>query len=127
MIGLPDDKGLNENQWLRAALDLDLDVHTGREVELLKLVHGAGGRIDDVEETLVSAHFELIGGFLVGVHGAVHGELLNACRQRDRASYTGAGAFRGFDYFEHTFIECAKVEGAEANADTLILHEDGAG
>ena len=33
-----------------SSLDLDGDVHAGGEIELLQLVHGLGGGIDDIEQ-----------------------------------------------------------------------------
>ncbi len=41
-------------------LQLDLDVHAGRQVELHQRVHGLVGRIHDVHQTLVGADFELV-------------------------------------------------------------------
>src|SRR5215207_9497296 len=52
--------------------DLDGDVHTSREVELAQLVHGLRGRLDNVEQPLVGADFELIHALLVDVRRAVH-------------------------------------------------------
>ncbi len=76
----------------RVKSDLDGDIDAGGEIELFQLVHGAGGGIDDVEQALVGADFELFGGFFIHVDGAVHGELLNPGRERHGAGDTGAGA-----------------------------------
>ena len=46
-------------------LDLDLDVDAGREVETLERVDRLGRGINDVEETLVDAHLEMLAGVLV--------------------------------------------------------------
>ena len=50
----------------------DLDIHASREVELHQRVDGLGGRINDVEEPLVRADFELVTRFLV--HVGAHAE-----------------------------------------------------
>ena len=42
------------------SLELDLDVDAGRKVELHQSIDGLRGGIDDVEETLVRADFELL-------------------------------------------------------------------
>ena len=47
--------------------DLDADVHPGREVQLLQIVDGLCGRVDDVEQTLVRPALELLHGLLVHV------------------------------------------------------------
>jgi hypothetical protein len=66
------------------SLELDLDVDAGGQVELHQRVDGLRRRIDDVEKTLVRAHFELLAALLVDVRRAVDGELLDAGRQRNR-------------------------------------------
>ena len=78
-------------------LDADRDVHAGGKVELLELINRACGRIDDVEQALVGADFKLFSRLFVDVNGTVHGEFLNAGRQRDRAVNFGSGALGGFN------------------------------
>ena len=115
--------GDNAGTW--SGLNLDGNVNTGGEIELLQLVHGAGGGIDDVEKALVSADFELLGGLFVNVDGTVHGELLNPGRERHRAGDAGSGAFGGIDDLRHAAVESAEVIGPEADADALVLHGNG--
>jgi hypothetical protein len=103
-------------------LDADGNVHTGREVELLELIDGAGGGIDDVEQTLVSANFELFSGLLVHVHRAVDAEFFDAGRKRDGTGDLGASAFGGFDDFGGGFVHGAMVKSAESDAYFLIFH-----
>src|SRR4051812_3703810 len=71
-------------------LELDLDVHTGREVELHQRVHGLRGGVDDVEHALVRADFELLAALLIDVRRAVDGETFDQGRQRDRPAHGGA-------------------------------------
>ncbi len=99
---------------------MNLNVDTCGEVELLELVHGAGGRVDDVEEALVSADLELIGGLLVDVHRAVDGELLNPGGQRDGAGNFSSSALGSLNDLDGRAIDGPVVERAKANADFLI-------
>src|SRR5580704_16032482 len=66
------------------ALELDLDVDAGGEVELHQRVHRLRCRIDDIEQAFVRAHLELFAALLVDVRRAVDGEFLDPCRQRNR-------------------------------------------
>lgn len=99
---------------------MDLNIDTGGEVELLELIHGAGGRIDDVEETLVRTDLELVGGFFVHVHRAVDGELLNPGGQRDGAGDFGSSALGSFNDLEGRAVDGPVIECAKADADFLI-------
>src|SRR5438105_15811485 len=57
---------------VRVPLELDLDVHAGGEIELHQRIHRLRRRIDDIEQALVRAHFELLAAFLVDVRRSVH-------------------------------------------------------
>src|SRR5256885_12904797 len=41
-------------------LQLDLDVHAGRQLEPLELLHGLGRGVVDVDEPLVGEHLEML-------------------------------------------------------------------
>ena len=43
-----------------SALDLDLDVDAGRQLDALERIDGLGVRLDDVDEALVDAHLEVL-------------------------------------------------------------------
>ena len=47
------------------ALEFDLDVHTGRQVELHKRINRLRGGVDDVQEPLVGANLKLLAALLV--------------------------------------------------------------
>ena len=106
-------------------LDVDLNIDTGGKVELLELIDGACGGINNVEEALVGADFELVGRLFVHVHRAVDGELFNPGGKRDGTSDPGSGALGGLDNLDSGAIDGAVIEGAEANADFLIHGEKG--
>ncbi len=54
--------------------ELDLDVHAGRKVQFHERIDGLRRRIDDVEQTLMSPHFELFAALLVDVTGTSTGK-----------------------------------------------------
>src|SRR5436305_12423962 len=64
---------------------LDLDVHTGRQLELHQGVHRLAGGLEDVEEPLVGADLELLPRLLVDVRRAVHRVARDVRGERDGA------------------------------------------
>src|SRR5262245_3232014 len=107
---------------LPSCLQLDLDVHAGRQVELHQRVHGLRRGIDDIEQPLMRAHLELLTALLVDVRRTVHGEALDPRRQRDRPAHLGPGALRRVDDLARGRIEHAMVERLQANSYVLTLH-----
>src|SRR5262245_56360196 len=104
------------------ALNLDRDVHARREVELLQLVNGLGGRLDDVDEPLVGALFESFLRLLVGVRGALDGKTFNTSRQRDGSGDTGAGALDGVRDIAGGLVDDPMVKGLQSNSNALSSH-----
>ena len=80
-------------------LDLDFNVHAGRQIELHQSVNSFVCRIDDVHQSLVSSDFKLIAAGLVDVRAAKNIEALNACGQRIRASDNSTGSLAGINDF----------------------------
>ncbi len=78
--------------------------------------------IDDVEQTLVRPDFELFAAFLVDMWRAVHGEALDARRQRNGAPHLRACALCRVDDFPRRIVENPVIEGLEPDADILTLH-----
>src|SRR6266571_1924576 len=103
-------------------LELDLDVDTGRQIELHQRVDGLRGRIDNVEKTLVRAHLELLAALLVDMRRTVDGELLDAGGQRNRSTNLGTGPFRRIHDLTRRRIENPMVERLEAYANILAVH-----
>src|SRR5271155_1462584 len=104
------------------ALELDLDVDTGGEVELHQRVHCLRRRIDDIEQALVRTHLELLAALLVDVRRAVDREFLDPSRQRDRPPHLRAGALGRIDDLAGRCIEDAVIERLEADAYVLAVH-----
>src|ERR1700689_4407018 len=71
------------------ALNLDLNVHAGGEVELHQRVHRLRGWLHDVEQAAMGPDFELLAAFLVDVGGTIDCEALDMGRQRDRSANAG--------------------------------------
>src|SRR5688500_8315411 len=65
--------------------ELDLDVDASGQIELHQRVDRLGVGLHDIEQPLVGAHLELLARLLVDVRATVHGELLDARRQRNGA------------------------------------------
>src|ERR1700722_12128744 len=104
------------------ALELDLDVDTGGKIELHQRVHRLRRRIDDIEQALVRAHFELLAALLVDMRRAVDGELLDPRRQRNRPANLRTGALGGIDDLARRRIEDAVIERLEPDAYILAVH-----
>ena len=71
-------------------LHLDLDINTGRQIELHERVHGLVRRVNDVHQTLMGADFELITARLVDVRGTQNVETLDARGERGTGPRTTA-------------------------------------
>src|SRR6188768_1018077 len=102
-----------------ALLDLDLDVHTGREIELGERVHRLRTRIGDVEQALVRAQLELLAALLVDVRAAEHRPPLGLHREGDRARHAGTRLHRRTHDVRRGLVEHHVVERLEADADSL--------
>ena len=75
---------------------LDLNIHTGRQVQLGQRIHRPGrGRID-VQQTLVRMQLELLTSLLVHVWRTQYGKDLFAGRQGNRSRYHSARTTDGF-------------------------------
>ena len=107
--------------WL-LKLDVDRNVYTRREVELLELVHCSRSRLDDVDQTLVCADFELVHRLFVNVDGTIDRELLDLSRKRHGAGYAGAGALSCFDDVRCGLVDNAIIKAFKADTDTWCAH-----
>src|SRR5580658_3699966 len=104
------------------ALELDLDVDAGGKVELHQRIDRLRRRIDDIEQALMRAHFELLAALLVDMRRAVDGKLLDLGRQRDRPAHLRAGALGRIDDLARRRIEDAVIESLKAYPYILTVH-----
>ena len=68
-------------------------------------------------------NFELVARGFIHVRAAQHIEALDAGRQRHRATHDRAGTLGGFNNFKCRLIDQFVVEGFQADADFLALHD----
>src|SRR5690348_17583731 len=105
-----------------SALELDLDVDAGGEVELHQRVHGLRRRVDDIEQALVGAHLELFAALLVDMRRPIDREFLDLGRQRNRAAHLSARTLGGRHDLARRRIEDAVIERLEPDPDILAVH-----
>ncbi|MBG9885443.1 hypothetical protein ABE10_02345, partial [Bacillus toyonensis] len=99
-----------------------LDVDVGREVETHQRVDGLGRRVDDVDQTLVGAHLEVLAAVLVlvGRPDDAHDVLLG--RKRHGADDGRARTGHGVDDLARRRVDDLVVVRLQANADLLSRH-----
>ena len=79
------------------ALQLDLDLHTGGQLQGHQGLHGLGGGLADVDEALVGAALKLLAAVLVLVDGPQNGDDFLLGGQRNGAGDLSAGALGSLD------------------------------
>src|SRR5450432_3236766 len=104
------------------ALQLDLDVDARGEVETHERVDGLRGRIEDVDEPLVSAHLEMLAAVLVFVGRPDDAVDVLLRRQRHRASDLRTSASHRLDDLARRAVDDLVVVGLEPDADLLSRH-----
>ena len=82
---------------LKLKLQLNFDLHTGRQLQGHQSLHSLGGGLHNVDEALVGAALKLLAAVLVLVDGPQDGDDLLLGGQRDGAGNLGAGALGGLD------------------------------
>src|ERR1700722_18570406 len=99
-------------------LDLDLDVDTGRQIQLGERVDRLGARIEDVDHALVRLQLELLARLLVDVRRAQHRPPLRLRRQRDRPRHLLAGLLGRAHNVSRRLIDHRVIEGLETDANS---------
>src|SRR3990172_1067004 len=121
--------------WLRAGageslrhptdhtpLELDLDVHSCRQIEPHQDIDRLRIRLEHVYQPLVRADLEVLVGVLVDEGRTAHRESFDARRQRNRSDDLGPGALGRLDDTLRRLVEHAVVVGLESDADLLLRH-----
>jgi hypothetical protein len=95
---------------------LHVDGDTGRKIEVRKRFDNLRVWREDVDETLMDAHFELLTCVLVDERGAVHSPTLDLCGKRYRADDLRIEAIRRIHDLLHREIEDLVLVRAHADA-----------
>src|SRR5947199_4118410 len=104
------------------SLQLDLEVDASRQVEAHERVDGLGGRVDDVDQSLVRAHLEVLARVLVLVRRADHAVAVDLRGQRHRAGDLRPGTRHRLHDLPSRGVDDLVVIGLEPNADLLSRH-----
>src|SRR5689334_9364033 len=104
------------------ASELDLDVDAGRQVETHQRVDGLRRGVDDVDETLVGAHLEVLAAVLVLVGRADNAVDVLLGRQGHRAGDLRARTGDRVNDLARRGVDHLVVIGLEPDADLLSRH-----
>src|SRR5689334_14385883 len=104
------------------ASELDLDVDAGRQVETHQRVDGLRRGVDDVDETLVGAHLEVLAAVLVLVRRADDAVDVLLGRQGHRAGDLRARTGDRVNDLARRGVDHLVVIGLEPDADLLSRH-----
>src|ERR1700693_5768105 len=99
----------------------DFHVHARRKIELHERIHCVRCRLENIDQALVRAHFELLTRFLVHVRRSQHRPTINCRRQRNRTGHIGSGTLRGIHNFLGGLVENSVIVRLEAYTDFVAL------
>lgn len=118
------DKVVNNGSGDQHATGLNLNgnVHTGRQVQLLELIHRFSGWLNDVNEPLVSALLEGLLGLFIRVGRALNGKAFDTSREWDWSGNSRARAFYGVRDVACGLVNDPMVIGLQSNTNTLSSH-----
>src|SRR5688572_4962535 len=105
---------------MKRLLKFDLNIHTRSDVELAQCINGLLSRLQDIEQSLMSADFELISGFFIDMRRAVHGEPFDSRRERNRTRHSPTGALYSLYNLSHRLIQHPMIVGFQPNPNFLI-------
>src|ERR1700731_2538158 len=105
-----------------ADLLLDVDVDAGRQIDAHQRVNGLRCRIEDVDQSLVGAHFEMLPRVLVFMRRANDAIHVLLSGQWYRTHHAGAGSDNRLDDFARRGVNGLVVVGLEPDADLLSRH-----
>src|SRR3984957_2127223 len=99
----------------------DFHVHAWRKIELHQRVHRVRCGLENIDQALVRAHFELLTRFLVHVRRAQYRPAIDGGGQRNRPSYISPGTLRGVHNFLGGLVENSVIVRLEAYTDFVAL------
>src|ERR1700676_4568047 len=100
---------------------LDFHVYAWRKIEFHQRIHRVRCGLENIDQALVRAHFELLTRFLVHVRRAQHRPTIDGGRQRNRPSYIGAGTLCGVHNFLGGLVENSVIVRLQAYTDFVAL------
>jgi hypothetical protein len=104
---------------LRPVLGLNLDIHTGRQIQLGQGIHRPRRRRIDVQQPLVRMQLELLTSLLIDVRRTKYRENLLTRRQRNRTRNHRAGTTDGFNDLFGGFIHQIVIVRLQFDSDSL--------
>ena len=103
--------------------DLDLDVDAGRKLQPHQRVDRLGGRVQNIDQTLVDALLELLAGFLVDVRRTVDRVDGPSGRKRDRSRDNRAGLADGTNDLLRRLVDQVMIVRLQLDANYLGCHD----
>src|SRR5436305_14308288 len=103
-------------------LELDLDIDAARRVQPHQRVDRLRAGVDDVDQTLVRPHLEMLHRLLVDVRTADDAEDILLRRERHRPGDPGARAARRLDDLTGRLVDDLVVERLQAYSDLVSPH-----
>src|SRR6202790_4140944 len=100
---------------------LDFHVYAWRKIELHQRVHGVRCGLENIDQALVRAHFELLTRFLIHVRRTQHRPTIDGGGQRNRPSHICSGTLRGFHNFLGGLVENSVIVRLQAYTDFVAL------
>src|SRR5229473_4805393 len=101
--------------------ELNFDIHARGEIELAQRVDSLLGRLEHVEQALMSTNLKMLARLLVDMRRAINRKSFDPGRERNRTGDAAAGAPDSIHDFSHRLIEQAVVVRLEAYA-YLVVH-----
>ena len=102
-------------------LQLDVDLDTGRQLQIHQSLDRLLGRVHDVDQALVGAALELLTRILVLVNSTQDGNDLLLGRQRDRAGNLSAGALCSLHDLLGCLIDQRMIVSFQSDSDFLCV------
>jgi hypothetical protein len=117
--GNPPDRAGDRACLYLAGLDLDLDVNASRKLDPLKRIDRLGVGVDDIDQSFVDSHLEVLTRCLVDVRAAYDRVAMLVGREWNRSSHGGVGPIHSLDDLTRRLIDDFVIERLEANSNAL--------
>ena len=109
-------EGWLKNVNVYTLLHLNLQVNPRRQAKVGQGINSLGGRVQDVEQALVYAHFVLLTSVLIDERGTVDRELCFLSGERYGTHHFSPGAENGVQDSAYGLVDYLMVVGANTNS-----------